>query len=100
MIGSDIICVNDTYSEGQLKFWREHGVKFPVKDKIYTISEFVKHTNGKDGVRLAQIDNPPVPVKHSVLGVAMIVPTFKVERFRTLAGDIVVKEKIDVEETV
>ena len=91
----EAICINDNYTKGQLEFWSKYNVKFPLEGKIYTISEVVVHTNGKTGVRCAELVNAPVPVKHSVLGTAMIVPTFKISRFATLQGNTIIKEMLE-----
>lgn len=90
----DILCVDANFNSGQIDFWKAHGVKYPEQDKMYTVREVVTHTNGTTGIRLEEIINPKVPVKHSVLGVAEMEPTFRISRFRTLAGDKVKKEEI------
>lgn len=92
---SDVICINDTYSQAQLDFWRHRGVKFPIKDKIYTIREIVRHTNQEIGIRVQEINNPRILVKHSVLNKVTIEPSFKISRFTTLSGKPVKQEELE-----
>lgn len=95
MIGEQVICVDASYTPGQLSFWSEHGVRHPLRDKIYTIRTYQRHTNGLEGIRVEEIINPEIPVKSAVLGVINMEPSFKLSRFRTLMGDEVKKEVIE-----
>ena len=41
----EVICISDDYAEEVLVRWTEHGVKHPIKDKIYTIRDVIKHSS-------------------------------------------------------
>ena len=90
----EIICINASFSTGNLEFFSLFGVKTPEKDKIYNIRQVIKLVNGKTGVLLEEIVNPEVPIKHPILGYAMTEPNFDLDRFRKLSGDIISKEEI------
>lgn len=89
----DIICINALYNSDVLDFWKEHGVVYPEKDHIDQIREVVKHSDGSVGVRLVGIENPTVDIKHPILGIVKMEPTFSLKRFRTLSGEIINTEK-------
>ena len=90
----DLICISDNYEPGKLAFWKEKGVSYPIKDKMYVLRNYVRHSHGEVGIRVEEIVNPEVLVKHSVLGTAMIEPTFHCKRFATLQGDVLTLEMI------
>ena len=91
---NDVICIDGGFSSKQLQFWALHGVKYPEQEKMYSIREVVKHTNGETGILLEEIVNPLVPVKHLILGVINREPTFNLKRFRTLDGKQISKEML------
>jgi len=77
----EIICINDNFSEEWLKWALEHNVKHPIENKIYSIREITKHSNGKTGLLLNEINNPKVP---QMGGVFELEPSFDINRFRNL----------------
>jgi hypothetical protein len=91
----DLICINDIYLLETLKFWEEYGVNYPIKDKIYSLRTSQRHTNGRIGIRVNEIINPTIPIKHSVLTQIIIEPTFNINRFALLSGEILTKEIIE-----
>lgn len=92
---AEIICVNATFTPKQLEYWRQHGVIHPEQDKLYSIRKVIKYVNGKTGILLEEIVNPVLTVKHKVLGSVTVEPSWNLERFRTLQGDIVTKEVLE-----
>lgn len=94
----DIICVDGKFPPEFMAIYKEYGVTIPEQDSLYTIREVIKHTNGKTGLLLNEIKNPQVPINHPVLGKTMREPTFKLERFRTLLGDLLTKELLNTKE--
>lgn len=93
----EVICVNDTYPKEVLEFYAAHGVTYPKKDKIDCIREVIRHSTGETGIRLEGIRNPEVPIKHRILGISKIEPTFSVKRFRKLNGEEITKEALKIE---
>jgi hypothetical protein len=91
----DLICTNDTYSPDTLEFWAKRGVNYPIKDKIYSLRNSQRHTNGKIGIRVNEIINPAIPVKHSILTQITVEPTFNISRFALLSGETLTKEMIE-----
>lgn len=90
----DTICVNDSYPNDTLKFWKEHGVVFPELNHIDQIREVVKHSNGSIGLRLEGIKNPDIPIVHPILNTVMMEVSFSIKRFRTLQGNEINYEQI------
>ena len=90
----EIICVNASFSEGNLDFFEKFGVKIPEKNKMYNIREVIKLVNGKTGILLEELVNPEVPIKHPILGFALKEPNWDLLRFRKLSGDTISKEEI------
>lgn len=91
---TEIICINDKYKKEKLEFFSKHGVKYPEEGKIYNIREVIKHSSGEIGLRVQEIQNPEVPIKHSVLKVIYYEPTFYYKRFAHLNDDVVTEEEI------
>jgi hypothetical protein len=91
----EVICTNDKYSAENLAFWELHGVSHPIEDKIYTIREVIKHSDGNTGFRLEEINNPEVPINHPVIGVMMYEPTFSANRFARLSGEPLTKSEVE-----
>ena len=98
----EVICINGTFDKEVKDFFDAFGVVTPEQDSIYSIRETINHSKGLCGVRLHEIKNPKVPQFHSILGKILIEPSFSIDRFRTLNGDIVTEEAIkeSVKETV
>ena len=90
----EVICINDNYPIEILKFWEEHGVSHPLLGKIYTIRESIRHFDSTVGVRLEEIENPTVPINHPILGKIMFEPTFALNRFAKLNGNIVSQKEV------
>lgn len=90
----EVICINGTFSQDFLLYYKEHGVEVPRENLIYSIREVVNHTNGQTGVRLDQIKNPEIPDFHTILGNILIEPTFNIKRFAKLNGGEITKEEI------
>ena len=91
----DLICRNDTYSPDTLEFWAKNGVNYPIKDKLYSLRNSQRHTNGKIGIRVNEIINPAIPVKHPILTQITVEPTFNISRFATLTGETLTKEMVE-----
>lgn len=83
---SEVICINGQFTNDQLEFWAKYNVKCPEQDKLYTIRDVVRNTDGSIGLHLEEIHNPTIPINHPILGVAMIEPNFDINRFRQLDG--------------
>jgi hypothetical protein len=81
----DVICINDTYSDDWLLWALENNVKHPIKDKIYTMRDWKRHSNGGVGIYLNEINNPVV--NDSFLFGISIEPSFNINRFRTLLNE-------------
>ena len=92
----DVICVDSTFPHEWVLLYRKYNVVTPELNKMYSIREVVTHTTSKVGVRLNEIVNPSVPENHPVLGKIMMEPSWKIERFRTLAGDVIKKEELEL----
>jgi hypothetical protein len=91
----DLICINDTYSSYTLEFWAKNGVWYPWKDRMYSLRNCQRHTNGKIGIRVNEIINPAIPVKHNILTQITVEPTFNISRFALLTGETLTKEIIE-----
>lgn len=91
----DVICVNSTFTPNQLEYWKQHGVVHPQQEKLYSIRRVIKYVNGKTGILLEEIVNPHLLMKHQVLGSVTVEPSWNLERFRTLQGDIITKEMLE-----
>ena len=83
----DVICVDATFTPEQLAFYKVWGVEHPEQDKIYSVREVKRHSNGNVGLLLNEIINPEVPVISPILGEIWIETTWKISRFRTLNND-------------
>lgn len=91
----EVLCINDTFSPDQLAFWAKHGIKHPIKDKIYHVAGMTRHTTGEISLYLSELEgNPLVPIQHPILGVRMMKVGFNIKRFTTLLGAPVEYEKI------
>lgn len=99
----DLICTNGKFSAEVLDFYNKHGVSTPVVDKMYTLREIIKTTNGKTGVRLEEIKNPKVPIVHKILNQnVMVEPSFDINRFCKLNGELLSSDEVRelIKETV
>lgn len=92
----EIICVNDSFPGPVLAMYAELGVQIPKQDQMYSVRMVKRHTNGETGVLLNEIKNPEVPVAHPVLGEVWFEPTFNINRFRTLLGEPVRQEELEL----
>ena len=93
----EILCVNGKFPAPVLAFYAEFGIQTPKEETIYTIRQVKRHTTGETGVLLAEIQNPDVPVRHPVLGETWFEPTFNINRFRTLLGEPIRQEELELE---
>ena len=84
----DIICVDGQFPQDQLDFYSKYGVVVPEQEKLYTVRDVIINSSGENGFLLEEIVNPSIPIKHPVLGIAEMEPNWKINRFRTLSGDI------------
>lgn len=91
----DVICINSSFTPKQLEYWKQHGVVHPEQNKLYTVREVVRHTNSKVGIRLEELVNPKIKIKHQVLTEVFLEPSWNIERFRTLQGDVITKEMLE-----
>ncbi len=89
----ELLCVNGKFTAEQLAFYEKHGVVTPKEEKIYNPRAVIKHSNGDIGILLEEIINPKVPIKHPILGVAEIEPTWAITRFRNLKGNTLSSEE-------
>ncbi len=83
----EVICIDGTFSQEQLNFFRLYGIALPQEGSLYSIRDVVQHTTGDVGVRLEEIVNPVTPCSHPVLGAVFLEPTFNIKRFSTLLGE-------------
>lgn len=92
----DVICINGTFQQEQLDFYKKHGVLTPIKDKLYTIRRKVWN-RGKLGVYLEELVNPEIPIQSiiSSSGVKFMEPNWNIDRFRTLQGDVITEEMLE-----
>lgn len=95
----EYICVNASFDRETLAFYAQFKVSTPVEDKMYNFREVRRHSNGQVGVLLEEIKNPNVPYTHPILGVTEGEPTFNINRFRTLSGDVLNAEELLKEPT-
>lgn len=91
----EVICVSEDYDNETLSFWHKHGVIHPKQDAIYNINSQKKHSNGKIGVTLEEINNPKVPIDHHILRIIMMDVTFSINRFRKLNGEKVKAKELE-----
>src|SRR6187402_541586 len=89
-----LICVRDSFPADYLVFYAQHGVKTPVKDKLYNLRSFSRNSQGQMEVLLEEIINPEVPIKHPVLGISYKEPAWDSKRFSTLLGEILTLEML------
>lgn len=90
----EVLCINGVFRSDVLAFWKEFGVKFPQEEKIYTIRNVIRNTNGEIGFHLQEIINPHVPIKHPIMGIAMMEPNFHHKRFTTLLGTDISQDEL------
>ena len=90
----EAICIDGSFPADYLQFYSQHGVKTPNQDSIYNFRSVSRNSQGKYEVLLEEIINPQVPIKHPILGVSYKEPAWDLNRFRTLAGDIITEEMI------
>jgi hypothetical protein len=91
----DLVCINDIYPVDALEFFNKNGVDYPKKDTLYSLRDIQKHTNGKIGIRVNEIINPIVLVKHYILKEISVEPTFDHKRFATLEKKVLTKEILE-----
>lgn len=84
----EVLCINDVFTQLQ----RSKIKKLPIKDKIYSIRDVVTYTDGVKGLLLNEIHNPYV--QHDS-GLGSYEPTFNINRFTTLSGDVLTKELLN-----
>lgn len=94
----ELLCVDDKFSADILEFYRIHGVVTPKERKIYTLRDYIKHTNGSIGILLQEIINPKVPIKHPILGTINMEPTWALRRFCTLDGTTLEESMLKIKE--
>jgi len=90
----DILCINDKFSTDVLEFYKVHKVVTPKKDSFYVIRNTIRHTTGEIGILLEEIINPKVPVKHPILGVTQMEPSWNSNRFVHLDGTPILEEEL------
>lgn len=92
----EVICINDTFTEDWEAYFRYHGIQKPVKDKIYTIRQFVTYLNSEKSVLLNEIRNNPTPRKSTLIDglTGEAEQTWKISRFTDLLGNPV-EEKVE-----
>ena len=88
----EVICINDTFDEFQLKMFDIFGVKTPRLNGLYTIRDVINHAGGEGtGILLMEIVNQPVPVD-TAFGTIWRETTFSIKRFALLNGEPLKKE--------
>lgn len=91
---SEIICVDGSFPADKLEFYKLHRVSVPQQDKLYNIRAVINNSNGKKGILLEEIKNPPIPFKHPILGITHNEPNWNIERFRNLNLSEISKEQL------
>lgn len=86
-IGTEVICINDVFSDEQIKLIPNR----PKKDKIYVVRDSFKTRNG-NALHLMEITNPPL--KHPS-GMGTFEPSFSSERFAPLISDELLSELLE-----
>jgi len=91
----EIICVDGSFPEDKLEFYKLHGVSVPQQDKLYNIRAIINNSNGKKGILLEEIKNPTIPFKHPILGVTHNEPNWDSYRFRNRNQTEITKEQVN-----
>lgn len=94
LLTMDVICIDGKFSEDAKKFFVKYGVVWPEQEKMYTIRDVIKNTQGETGLLLEELVNPKVPIIHPILGRVMYEPNWHIRRFATLQGDSISKEAL------
>lgn len=92
-----VICSDGKFSAGWVSWAKEVGVKPPQQDKIYTVRDVVKHSNGGVGLLLEELNNPMVDLGWLLAG-HIQEPTFSIGRFRTLMGEPLNLTEVEAED--
>ena len=87
----DVICINDSFEQRFIEICPNR----PVQDSIYSIRDIRKTRDGKTGVLLNELENPPVSE-----GEFSFEPGFDIERFRRLDGSPLKREHLKTKKYV
>ena len=82
----EIICVNASFGSDALEVYKKYGVITPEQDKLYTIRDVIRNSNGETGLLLEELVNPKIPDVHSVGMIKSMEPNFHHKRFVALDG--------------
>ena len=86
----DLICINDSYTEDQLRVFNKHGIKTPKKDEIVQLVRIDKLLlRGKIGLIVSPYDNQWIIDKGFEKEVS-----FDKSRFVTLNQEVISEEMI------
>ena len=86
----DLICINDSYTEDQLRVFNKHGIKTPRKDEIVQLVRIDKLLlRGKIGLIVSPYDNQWIIDKGFEKEVS-----FNKSRFVTLNQEVITEEMI------
>jgi len=93
-MGTDLIVVNDTYTEDQLKVFAKHGIQYPKKDEIVQLVKIDKlPLRGKTGLIVAPYNNQFI--KDVAYGVEILKEvSFDKSRFVTLNQEVITESMI------
>lgn len=92
---TDIICINDNYTQEWLDYFKQNGISYPTQDKLYTIRRIVQNTKGEKGLLLNEIVNPEVTKISPLTGFkGNTEQNFAISRFTNLDGTPVLYEQI------
>jgi hypothetical protein len=92
---TDIICINDNYTQEWLDYFKQNGISYPTQDKLYTIRRIVQNTKGEKGLLLNEIINPEVTKISPLTGFkGNTEQNFAISRFTNLDGTPVLYEQI------
>jgi len=95
----EVICVDGKFPPDYLDFYSKHGVSTPIQDKIYTIRSVSRNSEGNYEILLEELINPPIPIKHKILGTTLKEPAWKISRFRTLNMEQINTEELKLQTT-
>jgi len=92
---SEIICIDDVFSDKVMKIYKKYGVSIPKLNSVYSPRKIIRHTNGEIGVLLEGLVNPEIPLDEMGIQWFKMEPTWNLrKRFRTLDDKEITEEMV------